>query len=101
MRRRRTLSVAGVLLAGTALSGCGFAALEPGAAEELRKEVASVTEAAHSGRYQEALRDLDNLAERLETAAEEGDVSQTREERISAAIDAVRLSLEAEIALQK
>ena len=93
--------MAGVLLAGTALSGCGFAALEPGAAEELRKEVAAVTEAAQSGRYQEALRDLDNLAERLETAAEEGDVSVTREERISAAIDAVRLSLEAEIALQK
>lgn len=101
MRHRRTLSAAAVLLAGTALGGCGFAGLEPGAAEELREEVAAVTEAAHSGRYQEALRDLDELTERLATAAEQGDVSLTREERISAAVNAVRLSLETEIAQQK
>lgn len=102
MRYRRAVSAAAVLLAGsTALGGCGFPGLEPGAAKELREEVADVTEAAQSGRYQEALRDLDDLTGRLEAAAQEGDVSLTREERISAAIDAVRLSLETEIAQQK
>lgn len=101
MRLPGVLSAAAVLLAGTALTGCEFAGLEPGAAEDLQSEVAAVTQAAESGRYQEALRDLDDLVVRLETAARQGDVSPSREERISAAIGAVRLSLETELALQK
>ncbi len=95
------LSVASVLLAGTTLTGCEFAGLEPGAAEELQGEVAAVTEAAAAGRYQEALRDLDDLAVRLETAAAQGDVSLSRRERITAAMNAVRQSLATELALQQ
>ena len=94
-------SAAAVLLAGTALTGCEFAGLEPGAAEDLQGEVSAVTEAAAAGRYQEALQDLENLTVRLETATRQGELSAGRGQRIGAAIDAVRLSLEAEIALQK
>lgn len=101
MRRLRLVSVAAVLLAGAALTGCESAGLEPGTAEELQGEVSAVTEAASAGRYQEALRDLDNLTVRLETATQQGEVSANRGQRIGEAIDAVRLSLETEISLQK
>ncbi|MET4058883.1 hypothetical protein ABIB35_000412 [Arthrobacter sp. UYP6] len=102
MRRRRSLLLSAVgLLAVAALTGCEVPGIEPGAAEELRSEVAVVTQAADAGEYERALRDLDDLTVRLQTATRQGDVSLGRQERISEAIKAVRLDLETEIALQK
>lgn len=92
---------AAALLAVAALTGCEVPGIEPGAAEELRGEVAAATEAAAAGEYEQALQDLDDLTVRLETATAQGEISVSRQERISAAIEAVRLNLETEIALDK
>lgn len=103
MRRRAAGApgALGALLALAVLTGCEAPSLEPGAAEELEQQVAVVTAAAAAGSYEEALRALDGLAVRVDTAARQGEVSLSRQERISEAIDAVRLNLETEIALQK
>ena len=105
MRRResrlRVLRAGVVVLAVTALAGCEVPNIEQSAAEELQAAVAGVTDAAQAGKYEQALQDLEDLTVRLETATRQGDVSLSREERISAAIAAVRLDLETEIALQK
>lgn len=88
----------GTALALAALTGCEVPNLDPGAAEELQSQVFDVTDAAAAGEYEQALSALDELSVRLETATRLGDVSPSREERIRAAIDAVRLNLETEIA---
>ena len=97
---RRTLVLAAAVLAISTLAGCEVPGIEPGTAEEFQAEVARVTTAAESGQYEQALRDLDDLTVRLDTATRQGEVSRSREERISAAIAAVRLDLQREIAEQ-
>lgn len=92
--------MAGTAIAVAALTGCDVPALEPGAGDELQQQVLEVTEAAAAGDYEQALADLDALSLRLDTAAQLGEVSRSREEKISSAIEAVRMSLETEIALR-
>ena len=101
MRRLRLVPAAAALLAVSVLAGCEVPGLEPDAAEELQGEVAEVTRDAETGEYEQALKDLDDLTVRLETATSQGDVSASREQRISTAIEAVRLDLETEIAQRK
>lgn len=92
-------AILGAGLAVTLLTGCEVPTLEPAAAEELQSQVFEVTDDAASGDYEQALEALDELAVRLDTASQLGDVSPSREERIKAAIKAVRMNLETEIAL--
>lgn len=101
MRHLRLIPAAVALLAAGALSGCEVPGIDSGAARELQGQVAEVAEAAAAGNYESALEDLDGLAARLETAAKDGEVSERRQERISAAIEAVRLDLQMELGLQK
>ena len=89
--------ILGTALAVSLLTGCEVPTLEPGAAEELQSQVFEVTDAAAAGEYEQALAALDELSVRLDTASRLGDVSPSREERIRAAINAVRMNLETEI----
>lgn len=100
MRHRRgwLLVASGTVIAVAALTGCEVSNLGPGAAEELQQQVSDVSEAAAAGSYEQALQALDDLTARLDTATRQGEVSLSRRERISDAMDAVRLSLETEIA---
>ncbi|MFJ7748798.1 hypothetical protein ACIQXM_02445 [Arthrobacter sp. NPDC097144] len=100
MRGLRIIPAA-ALLAACALSGCEAPGIDSGAARELQGQVAEVAEAAAAGDYEAALEDLTGLSARLETAARHGEVSERRQERISAAIETVRLNLQTELALQK
>lgn len=93
--------VLGTAIALAALTGCEVQSLEPGGAEELQKQVSEVTEAAAAGHYEQALQALDDLSVRLDDATRQGEVSRSREERISDAIEAVRQDLETEIALEE
>lgn len=101
MRRLRLVPAVAVLLAAGALSGCEVPGIDSGAAQDLQGQVAELAEAAAAGDYEAALEDLDDLAARLETAARYGEVSERRQERISAAIETVRLDLQTELGLQK
>lgn len=83
------------------LTSCEIPGIETGAAQELQGQVAEVTGAAEDGDYQQALQALDELSVRLDTATRAGEVSLSRHERISGAIEAVRLTLETEIALHE
>ena len=76
------------------LTACETPGIDPQAAESLQAEVLSVTESAHDGDYQQALADLDVLAERVERAVEAGGISGPRQERIQEAMQAVRMELE-------
>lgn len=89
----------GTAMAVTVLTGCEVPNLDPGAAEELQMHVFDVSDAAAAGEYEQALSALDDLSTRLETASRLGDVSPSRAERISTAIETVRLNLETEMAL--
>lgn len=91
--------ILGTAVAVTVLTGCNVPTLDPGAAEELQAHVSEVSDAAAAGEYEHALSALDELSVRLEAASRLGDVSPSREQRISTAIEAVRLNLETEIAL--
>ncbi|MBP3037340.1 hypothetical protein J2M53_13910 [Arthrobacter sp. zg-ZUI100] len=103
MRRPRTkwgvLAAGALVIAG--VSGCEVPGIEPDAAQELQGQVSEVTDAAEEGNYEQALVSLDDLSLRLQTATRSGEVSLSRHERISGAIDAVRLTLETEIALRE
>lgn len=100
-KRRWNLAVAGplltaALLAGS-LSGCGPAPeLDGGAAGQLQSQVLAVTEAAATNDSAGALKLLDELTAKLDTAAAEGQVSFKRHQSIKAAIDAVRADLTAQ-----
>ena len=99
-RAKWGLPAAGALVIAL-VSGCEVPGIEPDAAQELQSEVSEVTDAAEDGNYEQALVSLDDLSLRLETATRSGEVSLARHERISGAIDAVRLTLETEIALRE
>ncbi|WAP51297.1 hypothetical protein OL239_15915 [Arthrobacter sp. ATA002] len=97
--RRGALAVAAGMAAVAVLAGCEVPALEPKAAEELQAQVAEVSESAAAGDYEAALSALEELTVRLDAAEQLGEVSGTREDRISDAIAAVRLNLETELSL--
>ena len=97
--RERTLPVlSGTAVAVAVLAGCEVPSLEPRAAEELQLQVSEISGAAAEGEYEEALTSLEGLSVRLETALRRGEVSRSRADRISEAMAAVQLDLEAEIA---
>lgn len=98
--RFRALAAVAAALVILALAGCEVPGIEPDAARELQGQVAEVSSAAADSDYEQALRALDDLSVRLDTATRSGEVSLTRHERISGAIDAVRLTLETEIAVR-
>ena len=101
VNRRRTFAVAGPLVAAAliagSLSGCAGPApdLESAAAQQLQSQVLAVTEAAATEDTAGALKLLDELAAKLDTAAADGQVSFKRHQSITAAIDAVRADLTA------
>jgi hypothetical protein len=76
-------------------SGCAQADtdLAGESATQLQSHVVSVAETAATGDYAAAMVELDALQAALDTAREQGDVSDERAATIQAAIDAVRADL--------
>ena len=95
--RRAAAALAAFLLAAFLLSGCG--AMEPelgeNAAERLQSQVLKVTELAAANDHIAAANALEELADQLDAAAANGEVSFKRHQSISSAIEAVRTDLAA------
>jgi hypothetical protein len=93
--RRRAGWIAPALALVLVFSGCAQADtdLAGESATQLQSHVVSVAETAATGDYAAAMVELDALQAALDTAREQGDVSDERAATIQAAIDAVRADL--------
>ena len=95
--RRAAAATTACLLAAFLLSGC--ASIEPelggNAAQRLQSQVLTVTEHAAANDHMSALNALEELAEQLDAAAADGEVSFKRHQSISSAIETVRADLAA------
>lgn len=95
--RRAAAALAAFLLAAFLLSGCG--SIEPelseNAAQRLQSQVLTVTRLAAANDHIGAANALEELADQLDAAAANGEVSFKRHQSISSAIEAVRADLAA------
>lgn len=94
--RRARAWVLAVCLGALLLTGCSTAPeLDEGAAGELQTRVAAARQLAAQQNFPAALAELQQLGEKVRTAAEQGLMSQERKTRIEASISKVRADLEA------
>ncbi|TFC90794.1 hypothetical protein [Cryobacterium sp. TMT4-31] len=100
IRTRLVLTVAGLGLAGSLLTGCAgtTAALDPAAAADLQDGVLKVTSAAAAGDFLTAQTELGTVQTALTAASAEDAVTAARAAEIQTAIDLVGADLAASIA---
>ncbi|POH64743.1 MULTISPECIES: hypothetical protein [Cryobacterium] len=100
IRTRLVLTVAGLGLAGSLLTGCAgtTAALDPAAAADLQDGVLKVTSAAAAGDFLTAQTELGSVQTALTAASAEDAVTAARAAEIQTAIDLVGADLAASIA---